>query len=233
MPVIGTVVDRLPGPKYAAKLNFAEFGPRLPLPRIPTLRRMRHELPEGFRLALRAPRSCVVSARGPLRFDAELERSFQWLLQARDALAAALVVLPTPAEFTPGPRDRELLEALCAELPRDAGRHWVWEPHGPWEQEDAARVARQLDLVLAFDPLIAPVPVGPVTYARLRALGERKSFSDATLEDVSARLSDSATGESFVVIEDAARGFDYAVRMRQLSAGDSGTGSVSAAADGD
>lgn len=218
MPVVGSVVDRIPGPKYSAKLSFAEFAPRLPLPRIPTLRRQRHELPEGFRLSLRAPRGCVVSERGPLRFDAELERSWQWLLNARDALAAAFVILPTPADFTPGQRDRDLLEALSARLPRAPEQHWVWEPNGPWEAQDAAQFAARLGLVLAFDPLLDPFPEGEVAYARLRALGERKNFSDSTLEDVGARLDACGASHSVVVI-DAPRSFDYAVRMRQLLAG--------------
>jgi hypothetical protein len=49
----------------------------------------------------------------------------------------------------------------------------------------------------------------------LCALGERKSFSDAALEDVAARLAEAETVESFVVI-DAPRAFDHAVRMRAL-----------------
>jgi uncharacterized protein YecE (DUF72 family) len=208
----------MPGSKYCAKLSFAEFGPRAPFPRPPTLRRARHELPPDFMLALRAPRAALVSSRGPLRVDAELERQWEWLLQARDALAAKIIVLPTPADLTPGQRDRDLLSALAERLPREADRFWVWEPSGPWEAEDAQRLANTLDLVLAFDPLIDPVvPPGPIAYARLRALGARKSFSDAVLEHVSTSLDEAARAHSFVVI-DAARSFDYAVRLRQLAA---------------
>src|SRR3954447_2404000 len=117
MLLAGSVLDRLPGAKYTAKLRFAEFAPRSPLPRAPTLRRMRGELAKECVLALRAPKSSLVSARGPLRFDAALEHGLDWLLHARDALAAKIVVLPTPSDLTPGKRDRELLAAFAARLP--------------------------------------------------------------------------------------------------------------------
>jgi uncharacterized protein YecE (DUF72 family) len=159
-----------------------------------------------------------VSARGPLRFDAELEQGFAWLLQARDALAAKLVVLPTPSDLTPGKRDRDLLAALCARLPREAGRYWVWDPSGPWEAEDAANFAHELGLVLAFDPLISPRPIGDVTYARLRALGARKTFSEAALEEIAAQVAATEGQDTFVAI-DSERSFEPAVRLQKIVGG--------------
>jgi uncharacterized protein YecE (DUF72 family) len=212
----GSVLDRVPGPKYAAQLRFAELGLHAPLPRPATLRRMRHEVPPELSLSLRAPQSTLKSARGPLRFDAALEQAFAWLLEAREALAAKLVVLPTPADLSPGARDRELLAALAARLPREPDRHWVWAPSGPWEPDEAERVATSLGLVLAFDPLLQPKPAGPVVYARLRALGARRSFSDALLEDVHTLLDTDPLTESFVAI-DAPRSFDYALRLQKLA----------------
>lgn len=216
MLLAGSVLDRLPGSKYSAQLRFAELGLRAPLPRTATLRRMRHELPAELALALRAPQSTLTSVRGPLRFDDALERSFEWLLAARDALSAKLVLLPTPADLGPGARDRELLAALAERLPREPGRHWVWAPSGPWEPDEAERVAASLDLTLAFDPLVQPKPSGRIIYARLRALGARQSFSDALLEDVHALLKAEPSNESFAAI-DATRAFDYAVRLQKLA----------------
>jgi uncharacterized protein YecE (DUF72 family) len=215
MLVAGSFLDRMPGPKYTAQLRFAEIGLRAPLPRAATLRRMRHECAPELLLSLRAPQSALCSARGPLRFDAALEQSFQWLLDAREALSAKLVVLPTPADLTPGARDRELLAALAKRLPREPGRHWVWAPSGPWEPDEAERLAESLDLVLAFDPLLQPRPRGPIAYARLRALGARKSFSDALLQDVCALLCAEPAADSFVAI-DAPRSFEYATRLQKM-----------------
>ena len=102
------------------------------------------------------------------------------------------------------------------------------EPSGPWEPDEAARVATALGFLLAFDPLLDPVPEGPIAYARLRALGARKSFSDAVLEDVSVRLGAAMASESFIVI-DAPRAFEYAVRLKQLASPGSGAPGVGSA----
>jgi uncharacterized protein YecE (DUF72 family) len=219
MLLAGSVLDRPPGEKYTAKLRFAELALRAPLPRAPTLKRMRYALPEGFVLALRAPKSTLSSARGPLRFDAALEENLQWLLAAREALNAKLVVLPTPADFTPGQRDRDLLAAFAERLPRAPDRHWVWAPSGPWEIEEAERVAAALGLVLAFDPLQQPLPMGDVVYAQLRAIGARQSFSESLIEEVAALVSTDTLREAYVSV-DAPRSFGDAIRLQALADAD-------------
>jgi hypothetical protein len=216
MLLAGSVVDRLPGAKYAAKLRFAELALRAPLPRVATLRRLHAEAPYDLVLALRAPRSTLSSSRGPLRFDAALERSFEWLLGARDALAAKLTVLPTPSDLSTGQRDRDLLAALAERLPREAGRHWVWAPSGPWQRDQAEPFARELDFVLAFDPLLDPLPEGAVAYAQLRAIGARRSFSEAILEQVAESLGGEPERESYAAFE-AERAFAHASRLQEIA----------------
>jgi len=217
MLLSGALLDRLPSARYAAQLPFAEVSLRAPRPRAATLRRQRADLPPELVLALRAPKSALVSARGPLRFDDELESRFRWVLDAADALAARVVVLPTPADLTPGARDRELLQALAARLPRPDGRRYVWEPSGAWEREDAADLASSLELVLACDPLHAEAPSGSVLYARLRALGGRRSFSAGLLEDLLSRLSEHEAEEVYVVF-DAPRAAKHAADLLALAA---------------
>lgn len=217
MLLSGALLDRLPSARYAAQLPFAEVALRAPLPRAATLRRQRADLAPTLVLALRAPKSALVSARGPLRFDDELELRFRWLLDAAEALAARVVVLPTPSDLTPGGRDRELLQALVARLPRPDGRRYVWEPAGAWEREDAAALASSLGLVLACDPLHAAPPAGEVVYARLRALGGRRSFSSGLLEDLLSRLSEHQADEIYVVF-DATRAAKHAADLLALAA---------------
>jgi len=215
MILTGALLERLPNARYAAQLPFAELALRAPLPRTATLRRQRGLAEGTLQLALRAPRSALSSAAGPLRFDEELQTSFDWLLGAADALAACAVVLPTPADLTPGARARDLLAALAERLPRNAGRHWVWEPAGAWEQQDAERLARGLGLVLAFDPLLTAKPPGSVAYARLRALGGRRSFSQSLLEEVLAKLQLEPADTTYVVF-DAPRAVKHAVDLAAL-----------------
>ena len=216
MLLSGALLDRLPSARYTTLLSFAEVALRAPLPKAPTLRRQRNGFPKDLVLALRAPKSALVSERGPLRFDAELETRFRWLLDAADALQARIVVLPTPADLTPGARDRDLLHALAGRLPREPGRHSVWEPAGAWEPEDAEGVASSLALVLACDPLHREPPEGEVIYARLRALGGRRSFSGALIEDLWSRLAEREADQTFVVF-DAPRATQHAVDLMALS----------------
>ena len=125
------------------------------------------------------------------------------------------VLLPTPADLTPGMRDIELLRAFAARLPRSEARHWVWQPNGPWEQERAAALANELGLVLAFDPLLEARPEGRVAYACLNALGARRSFSQAALEQALERVTSPDVGEAFIVI-DAPRAVAHAVALHQV-----------------
>lgn len=216
MLLAGACLDHLPGPKYLAALRFAELSLRAPLPRASTLRQKRGQVPGDVVLSLRAPKSALVGARGPLRFDDELEAGLQWLLAAREALAAKLVVLATPSDLTPGARSRELLAAYVDKLPRDPDRPFVWAPQGAWERDLAERVASDLGLVLAFDPLEEDCPEGPIAYARLVAIGARRSFSPASLEDALEALPRQL--ESYVVIE-SERSFPQASMLQKIADG--------------
>jgi uncharacterized protein YecE (DUF72 family) len=221
MLLAGCVLDRLPGSKYCAKLRFAELDLRDPLPRPGTLRKWRQQLPEGFQLALRAPRAALESAAGPLRASPEREEAMRWTLDAADALAADWVVLATPPALSPGGRSRDLLQALVESLPKTANRHWVWAYGGAWEDTEAQRVAAELGLVCAFDPLESERPAGPHVFARLRALGHRRSFSDASLQDAIDTIVPDVT-ELGVVSIDAERAFQYASRLQTLIDGGAG-----------
>ena len=214
---IGAQLDRAPGRKYTAALRFAEFAPRAPLPRPGTLASMRSGLPDEFVFALRAPRSSIVSARGALRMDAELEAGISWLVSAADALSARAVVFNTPADLTPGARSRELLRDYVARLPRSLERHYVWLPQGVWEPEDAAALCAELGLVYGFDPLETRAPASALTYATLRALGHRSGFSSAALSDALVAILSHRPSEAFLSV-DAERAFDIARRLTTLLA---------------
>jgi uncharacterized protein YecE (DUF72 family) len=218
MPAIhaGAQLERPPGPKYLEELRFAEIALPAPLPRANTLARWRGNLPEDFLLSLVAPRPTFVSQRGPLRFDDDLEAAVEWLGEAAEALGARAVVLPTAAEVSTGPRDRDLLAAYVERLPRGAERLIVWAPTGLWEPDEAADQAGKLGLVYAFDPLEAPVPPGPVAYGRLRAIGGRQRLTEGMLEQVHDALASSAATEAMVAIE-SPRSFNEAVALQRLT----------------
>ena len=212
---IGALIDRAPGRKYIAALRFAELALRPPLPRANTLATIRKGLPSDFVLALRAPRSAVVSARGPLREDAELISAVSVTHEAATALQARAVIFHTPADFTPGARSKELLREYVAKLPRVPERHYVWAAQGAWEPEEMQALCAELGLVRAFDPLETASSPGEVVYATLRALGHRAGFSFSALEDAVTRTMEHGPSEAFLSV-DADKSFDVARRIKGI-----------------
>jgi uncharacterized protein YecE (DUF72 family) len=213
----GAVLERAPGPRYLARLRFAEVALRAPLPRPATLARWRTGLPEGFVLSLVAPKTSVISARGPLRFDETLETGFAWLRASADAMKADFVVVPTPASLTTGQRDRDLVAAYVERLRAGApARQLVWAPTGLWEPDAAQVFAARLGILCAFDPLEAPVPDGPIVYGRLEAIGGRQRFGDPLLRDVAEVLAASEAADAYVAIA-SPQSFQQASRLAQIA----------------
>lgn len=214
----GAVLERPPGPKYAAALRYAELAPFAPLPKPTTLARWRKGLPAGFELGLRAPESCWNSPEGPLRPSDELEQGLRWLEEAADALEASLVVIATGQGITTGARDRARLQDYFARVPRVEGRTVAWRPTGLWEPESLQSMADSLSVAGGFDAIDDPAPDGGVLYTSLRAEGIRRSFSHALLLEVVEKLQASGARRAFVSIE-SGQSFREAQLLRSLSEG--------------
>lgn len=162
-------------------------------PTLPTLRRWRKSVPPAFDFAVVA---------GPELSRAKMtegaERELEAARAAIDALQARCFVLRTPPDVTPAAVWRERVRAIVERIPRDA-THFVWEPSGVWEVEQAAAQARAWGVVLAVDAARDAVPSGPVAYVRLRALGETRSFGPVALERVVRAVGERR--EVFAIIE--------------------------------
>lgn len=198
---------------YAKHFDFLEVTVRLatgkasPEPTLRTLRQWRKQVPPHFDFCVVAG-PAVGRLKGGPEFDAELKAS----LEALNALEARCFLLRTPADVTPAPLWRERLASLVKRLPTDA-TYVVWEPSGPWEVEEAGRFARRLGITLSVDAAREAVPPGNVAYARLRALGETRSFGPTALERVVRAIG--PRKDAYVVIEsDAAR--KQSARLRDL-----------------
>jgi uncharacterized protein YecE (DUF72 family) len=221
----GALLERAPGPRYLARLHFAEVALRAPLPRPATLTRWRSALPEGFVLSIVAPKTSVVSAKGPLRFDDALEAGLNWLRASADALKAQFVVVPTPASLTTGQRDRDLLAAYVERLRAGApDRKIVWAPTGLWEPDAAQIFAARLGILCAFDPLEATAPDGPIIYGRLEAMGGRQRFTDPLLRDASELLDASEATDAYIAIA-SPQSFQQASRLAQIASDATTSGS--------
>lgn len=214
----GALLERAPGPKYVEVLQFAELAPRAPVPKASTLASWRDKLPEGFELALVAPRPAVASSKGPMQIDEDLEAGISWLVEAADALRARAIVVVTESELTTGQRDRDRLKAYFDRIPRE-GRMIVWSAGGLWEPDEAQRFARRLGVTCAYDPLEDEAPDEEILYARLKAVGGRKSFPEGALMDVYERVIATGAAEAYVALE-SPRSFKEAAKLQQIASGE-------------
>jgi uncharacterized protein YecE (DUF72 family) len=174
-------------------LEVASGAPGAAVPALPTLKRWRKAVPPHFAFTV-----IVGPEVASLRPGAALDKGLASATAAADVLEARNILLATPAEVTPSAVWRERLARLAERFHRDV-TNLVWEPRGLWEIEDAAVLASKLGLVLAVDAARDPVPVGPVAYSRLRALGETRSFGPSALERVVHAIG--GRREAFVVFE--------------------------------
>jgi uncharacterized protein YecE (DUF72 family) len=182
---------------------------------IATFRRWRKQVPPHFDFTV-----VVGPAAARLKASKELDADVVWAKEVADALQARCVLVATPADVTPTALWVDRLGALTERLKREA-TNVVWEPSGIWEVPEAARVAKRLGLVLALDAAREVLPPGPVAYARLRALGETRSFGVAALERVVRNVGERR--DAYVVLEtDGA--LAECKRLRQIAARRPGKG---------
>lgn len=206
----GCLLDRLPNPRALAAARFFEYAPRLPLPTLATLARIRKQASargdesKGTaawpQIALVAPRSTWTTPRGPLRAGPELDAGVEWLTRVSDILSAFAIVLATGAELSTGARDRDLLASFVERL-KPTGRTIVIAPRGLWEPEHAVPFAAQIGALYGFDPLEHDAPDGDTIYARVRPMGARPRLTDGHLAQIAERLTNADCTTAYVAIE--------------------------------
>ncbi len=157
-------------------------------------------MPDGFRVALRAPVESWKSASGALRGGSDLDAGLQWLGDAADALQAELLVVDTGREVTTGQRDRDRLTEYFAQVPRAEGRVLVWRATGLWEPGPLQKMSESISVLGGFDPVDDPPPRGPCLYGCLEAEGLRRSFSHAQLMDVADTIRGASPERAFITI---------------------------------
>jgi uncharacterized protein YecE (DUF72 family) len=188
---------------------FPEAGDKR-APTAATMRKWRKSVPPHFDF-------CVVA--GPnvakLKASAALDAELAAAEAAIDALQARCLLLKTPADVTPGNVWRDRMARLLDRIRRDATRV-IWEPRGVWDLGDAAIAARKWDVVLAVDASRDPVPTGPVAYARLRALGETRSYGTSALERVVRAIGQRR--DAYIVLE-TDKALAEAKALRRLAQG--------------
>lgn len=252
-PVIRVGCAGLPAglarPQYFERLAYLEASSTLfGLPKTAIQKRWRADAGEAGRMGLFAPQ--VITHRpGPRGYARSKEKlSPEALAQAggfratpvvRDAvealaaaaveMAAEAVIFRSPPDFAPSAANRDTMRGFFRDIApaeRFGGAVRVWEPQGLWELPVAARLAGELGLVLACDPLdndpLAPDPdiyshlPGDEVYFRVTGMGSSRSRFDGyameTLLDTAASYT-----RTWMVFANPGK-YPDAIRFRRLLA---------------
>lgn len=186
--------------RYFSELGAVEVSDtRKRLPKLETARRWREEAPEGFEFSLVVPAAVTHPPEGSPRADAAcghfrdaplVRRAWEAFEAVAEAVRPRWVVFETPASFYP---HAGMLKDMYAFLraARRGGATFVWASHGgSWDPKFQAKVAAELKLTLASDPLNGAPPSGAVRYLRVagrvkdRRLDRGVSFTDDELKAV-------------------------------------------------
>lgn len=158
-------------------------------PKIKAAKKWREEAPLTHSFSIQVPRFLFetpppntplpgkLENYGEFRTTEENVSLFEKTLEFARGLGSSTLVFLTPPEFTPTKNHRSALKDFLAAVPKE-GYSLVWEPHGPWENETAFMLARELGLTLAVDPLRDTPYPGPDNTAYFRlgpfaAMGSR------------------------------------------------------------
>jgi uncharacterized protein YecE (DUF72 family) len=213
--------------KYFENYNAVEILPAQEIPPRPsTAKPWRAEAPEGFAFSMVASRFFALrpeqlppglkgdaSKYGGFQLSDELMDLHARTIAAAEAFQAQTLVFVTPSQVSPSPRSKEALYRFFEQVERGSLR-FIWEPHGPWEHGEIAKVCSDLNLIHAIDPLRDELPPEGPVYARLGPFAVMgRAMAEDELEVIHEALSEGDDAWCFFNTERAQRD---AQRLRQL-----------------
>src|SRR5262245_19228987 len=185
-PAIGTVdlPDRVERSRYFSELRYLELSALFAGPLKPSaLARWADVAPAGA-LGLVAPwvlthRKPPAAAKlwdhdasvGDFRDSALGRAALAALRDAVTAVHAGCVVFRSPPAFAPSVANRDQLRRFFSEIatPDAIGAERVWVPDGLWEPHVATKLASELAITCAIDPLVREPGAPPDIYTSLEA----------------------------------------------------------------
>jgi uncharacterized protein YecE (DUF72 family) len=192
-------------------------------PAAATIERWRGQAPPGFEFTIKAWQIVTHAAtsttyrrlKTPLtaRQKEECGR-FQWNDTTRMAwdrtrasariLRATAILFQCPASFRATPENVAQMTRFFAAIERPGGVRLLWEPRGPWPDDEIAGLCRELDLTHVVDPFLRRSVTGGLTYWRLHGRGSHyTSYTDAELATLKAELPPS--GETYAMFNNIPR----------------------------
>ena len=207
-------------------------------PRDATMRRWRGLAPADFEFTIKAWQLVTHDASSPtyrrlrsplgqadhaeaggFRTSPVVLRAWQRTLDCAAILRATAILLQCPASFRPTDDHVGQLRAFLGQVERPAGVRLLWEPRGPWPSALVETLCRELELVHAVDPFVAPTMTPEQPYFRLHGTtGARHVYSDAELERLADLLPAPSETPAYVLFNNLPRVVD-ARRFRSILAG--------------
>jgi hypothetical protein len=210
--VIGTVdvPQRVERDRYFRELSYLELSALFAGPLKPSSLAKWTEVPKGtlglvapFPLTHRNPPAGSKlwkhdATSGDFRASEPGRATLAALVEAITKVGARSVIFRSPESFSPSAANRDVLRAFFGEVvPAErVGVERVWQPGGLWEVRSAAKLANELGVSLAFDPLVrepgepAEIHEGlEVSGLYLRPAGGRAgTIRNERLEDLAALI---------------------------------------------
>ncbi|HWL74635.1 MAG TPA: DUF72 domain-containing protein [Burkholderiaceae bacterium] len=143
-----------------------------------TYRRMRRPLTAHERDGLGAFRNTPI-----------VDEGWHRTVECAHILSATAILFQSPASFRPSDEHIENLHAFFGRIKRPEGIRLMWEPRGPWPEQQVARLCAELALVHVVDPFVTDAQTRSPTYFRLHGVtGSRHVYSDEELRWLMTRI---------------------------------------------
>lgn len=194
--------------------------------------------PKGYPRSKRAWTREELWQAGGLRDTEVVRQAVQTIADACAEVRASAVIFRTPPDFVPSSHNRAVIQNFfsnIATVERFSETVRVWEPLGLWELPASARLAADMGVTLACDPLsnnpidnperlLTDLP-GDSAYFRITGLGRgTQRFDDYALEPLLDAVH--AYRRTWVVFTHAHR-YPDAIRCHRLLATEADTATVS------
>lgn len=189
MITVGCAGFPVPATRYFKEFLFVEVQEtHQAMPGMGTIRRWRREAPKDFTFAMLAPRE--IGQEG-FREGKVVETALQTLLEVGKELDSRMAVFVSPPELASSRANKSAVKDFLQNV-RTRFDRVIWEAPPTWDPDDAAKIASDVKIVAARDPLAHGMLDSEVAYYRLPGpAGHKSRYEDPAIEKL-AELAKSA-----------------------------------------
>jgi len=158
---------------------------------------------------------------GSFRVTAATRDAWARTIESAHVLGTDVILLQSPPSFSPSASNQDAMRRFFGEVvgAPPAGMTIAWEPRGVWSPANAAKLARELGVIYATDPLQleAEPPEGPDAYFRLYGMGLQRGKIDENAMDLLADMLD-MYDRAWIIFNNVEK-YPDAQRFKKLMAG--------------